>query len=67
MVEKPGETGGKTIIVAREFRNPEPKTLKEARGLVTADYQNYLEAEWIKELRAKYTVDVKQEVLKTIK
>ncbi|MCF8372203.1 MAG: peptidylprolyl isomerase [Bacteroidales bacterium] len=67
MVEQAGEVGGKTIIVVRAIRQAEPKSLKEARGLVTADYQNYLEAEWIKELRAKYPVVVKEEVLKTIK
>jgi peptidyl-prolyl cis-trans isomerase SurA len=42
---------------------PTHKTLDEARGLITADYQNYLEKEWIRELRAKYDVAVNQEVL----
>ena len=36
----------------------QPKALDEAKGLITSDYQNYLEKEWVKELRAKYTVDV---------
>ncbi|HNT79629.1 MAG TPA: peptidylprolyl isomerase [Bacteroidia bacterium] len=45
---------------------PEAKKLDEARGLITADYQNYLEAEWIKELRGKYKVDVNQTVLNSI-
>lgn len=67
MVEQAGDAGGKTIIVARKVLPAQPKSLKEARGLVTADYQNYLEAEWIKELRAKYPVVVKEEVLRTIK
>jgi peptidyl-prolyl cis-trans isomerase SurA len=35
-----------------------PKTLAEARGQATSDYQNYLEQEWIKELRTKYPVKV---------
>ncbi|MEA3445986.1 MAG: peptidylprolyl isomerase [Bacteroidota bacterium] len=67
MIIKNGEKGAQTIIVVRNIRQPEPKTLKEARGLVTADYQNYLEKQWINELRAKYKVEVNQEVLKTIK
>jgi peptidyl-prolyl cis-trans isomerase SurA len=46
---------------------PEPKTLKEARGVVTAEYQNQLEKEWLKELKAKYTVNINREVLKTVK
>lgn len=44
----------------------EPKTLAESRGLVTADYQNYLEKEWVEQLRKKYQVKVNQEVLNTI-
>ena len=47
--------------------SPEPKTLGEARGLITADYQNYLEKEWIKELKVKYPVKVNQDVLSAIK
>lgn len=41
---------------------PEPKKLNEARGLITADYQNFLEKEWLKELREKYPVHIHQEV-----
>lgn len=37
-----------------------PKTLAEARGQATSDYQNYLEQEWIKELRAKYPVQINE-------
>jgi peptidyl-prolyl cis-trans isomerase SurA len=46
---------------------PAPKSLEEARGLITSDYQNYLEKKWIEELRQKYTVVVNKEVLATIK
>jgi peptidyl-prolyl cis-trans isomerase SurA len=46
---------------------PMPKTLDEARGLITADYQAYLEEEWIKELRAKYPVVIHEEVLNQLK
>lgn len=35
-----------------------PKQLDEAKGLITSDYQNYLEKEWVKELRAKFPVKV---------
>lgn len=56
-----------TIMKINEAVSPEPKKLNEARGLVTANYQDYLEKEWIKELRAKYKFDVKEDVLSTIK
>jgi peptidyl-prolyl cis-trans isomerase SurA len=46
---------------------PEPKLLSEAKGLITSDYQNYLEKEWIAMLRAKYPVTVNREVLQSIK
>ncbi len=39
------------------------KTLKEARGYVVADYQEYLEKEWIKELGSSYKIDIKADVL----
>lgn len=45
---------------------PEPKPLTEVRGLVTAAYQDQLEKDWIKELRAKYPVKVEQDVLYSI-
>jgi len=45
---------------------PQPKTLEEAKGLITADYQAYLEKEWIEQLRKKYPVTVHQEVVETL-
>jgi peptidyl-prolyl cis-trans isomerase SurA len=59
--------GGKVIIVSvNEVLPPQPKQLDEAKGLITADYQNYLEKTWINELRGKYTVRVNDDVLKTL-
>ncbi|WBA40479.1 peptidylprolyl isomerase [Hymenobacter canadensis] len=37
-----------------------PKTLAEARGQATSDYQNYLEKEWIAQLKAKNPVQINQ-------
>ena len=39
-----------------------PKTLKEARGYVVADYQDHLEKEWVEELRKTYKVEINQKV-----
>jgi hypothetical protein len=41
----------------------EPKTLKEAKGLVTSDYQEFLMAEWVKELRTKYPLYINETTL----
>jgi peptidyl-prolyl cis-trans isomerase SurA len=37
-----------------------PKTLAEARGQATSDYQTYLEKEWIAQLRQQYPVKVNE-------
>jgi peptidyl-prolyl cis-trans isomerase SurA len=61
------EDGKAYIVYIHEVLLPEPKQLDEARGLITADYQNFLEQRWIKELREKYPYQVNQEVLSSIK
>jgi peptidyl-prolyl cis-trans isomerase SurA len=61
-----GTAGNFGFVIANDIVAPENKSLSEARGLITADYQNYLEAQWIKDLRAKYPVVVNQEVLKSL-
>jgi peptidyl-prolyl cis-trans isomerase SurA len=54
------------IIVIHQVVAPEPKLLNEIRGAMTADYQNFLEKEWISELRAKYPVVINREVFNSI-
>lgn len=44
-----------------------PEEYKDVSGRVTADYQNYLDEQWVKSLRAKYKVEINKDVLKTIK
>lgn len=60
-----GADGNKIIQIKRV--DPQPKSLDEAKGLITADYQTFLEDQWIKDLRNKYKVEVFKETLKTIK
>ena len=59
--------GNQVFVLVKKVLEPTAKTLKESRGLVTADYQNYLESEWIKELRSKYKYSANEELLKKIK
>lgn len=66
VVDIPNENGQFKFYYVVGIVGPEPKTLKEAKGLVTSDYQSYLEKEWIKSLRAKYPVTVNEEVIKTL-
>ncbi|MCO6500909.1 MAG: peptidylprolyl isomerase [Vicingus serpentipes] len=58
---------GTAIVVIHEILPPAPKELDEVRGLVTSDYQNFLEEEWVKSLKEKYKVTVNNEVLKLVK
>jgi len=59
--------GSTVFIYVRKVLKPATKELNEAKGLITADYQNYLEKEWIASLRAKYPVEVRKDVLAKIK
>ena len=42
------------------------KTLDEARGYAVADYQDYLESQWVEELRREYGVKVNQNVFDSL-
>jgi len=54
------------FLVNKKILKPSVKRLEECRGLVTADYQNFLEKEWIEILKAKYPVSVNEELLSKI-
>jgi peptidyl-prolyl cis-trans isomerase SurA len=45
---------------------PEPKSLKEAKGFIISDYQEFLEKNWMQELRSKYAIVVNNEVFKAL-
>ena len=54
------------FVKIHEVLPPQQKELDEARGLVTADYQTYLEKEWINELKKKYPVHLNNDALDII-
>ena len=62
-------TSGKRtyIYYIEDILDEEAKTLEESRGLYTADYQNFLEEKWIKDLRSKYKIEVNEKVLDKLK
>lgn len=43
-----------------------PEDYTDVKGLVTADYQDQLEKQWVAELRKKYPVVINEEVLETV-
>lgn len=44
----------------------QPKSYVDVKSLVVNDYQEVLEKAWVEELRAKYAVEVDENVLKTV-
>ena len=42
------------------------KTLDEARGYIVADYQDYLESQWVEKLRQEYEVKVNQKAFDSL-
>ena len=43
-----------------------PEDYRDVRALVVADYQDWLEKEWVAELRQRYKYTVDKDVLKTV-
>ena len=43
-----------------------PKVMDDVRPLVVTDYQEYLESQWVNDLRQKYTVTVNEDIVKTV-
>ena len=61
----PNEAMPEVVCIGKVLKAPE--VWSDEKGKVTTDYQDYLEAEWIKQLRAKYPVVINEEVWKKIK
>ena len=58
------EFGGKYYVIkVNELIPAGPKLLIDAKGLITSDYQNYLEQEWLKELTIKYPFKINEKII----
>jgi peptidyl-prolyl cis-trans isomerase SurA len=55
------------VFVVGKLLKETPEDYTDVRGAVIADYQDYLEKEWIKNLRSKYSFSVDKNVLRTVK
>ncbi|MFD1871398.1 peptidylprolyl isomerase [Hymenobacter bucti] len=47
-------------VIVQQALPAGPKALGDARGQATSDYQNYLEKQWIEQLRQQYPVQVNE-------
>lgn len=55
--------GDRSFTIVEAILPPQPKKLSEARGYIIADYQDYLEKQWVKALNEQYSVEVNEDVL----
>jgi peptidyl-prolyl cis-trans isomerase SurA len=51
------------LVIVEEVIPAGPKEIKEARGAVIQDYQEFLEKQWLSELSKKHTININKEVL----
>jgi peptidyl-prolyl cis-trans isomerase SurA len=58
---------GAEFTKIEEIVKPSEKTLAEAKGYVVADYQDFLEKEWVKQLRETYPVKIDEAALLKLK
>jgi peptidyl-prolyl cis-trans isomerase SurA len=61
-----GNNGKIVLVQIYDVLEPQPKSLAEARGLVTSAYQTFLEEEWVASLREKYDFEVDFNVFQSI-
>lgn len=52
--------------VIKLYPHGQQRSFQDARGLVINDYQNYLEKNWIAQLKKKYPVKVNEKVLQSL-
>ncbi|PWJ39317.1 peptidylprolyl isomerase [Sediminitomix flava] len=60
------ENNRSILVVAEEILPPSPKKYKEVRGKVMADYQDFLEKQWVEDLRQKYPVTINDSIFQSI-
>ncbi|HKK75130.1 MAG TPA: peptidylprolyl isomerase [Saprospiraceae bacterium] len=63
---KDSETGAFTFTKVVKVMPAQNKALNEARGYIIADYQDYLEQQWVEQLRKEYEVEVNRKVFDTL-
>jgi peptidyl-prolyl cis-trans isomerase SurA len=57
------ENGRMYYVIVEEIEPSRVKKLEETRGIVISDYQQFLEKEWITELRKKYEFSTDEKVM----
>jgi peptidyl-prolyl cis-trans isomerase SurA len=55
-----------SFVKIEEILPAADKTLDEARGYIIADYQDYLESQWVEELKDRYEVDINEKAFEEL-
>jgi peptidyl-prolyl cis-trans isomerase SurA len=55
-----------SFLKVEKVIKPEPKAFQDARGYVIADYQEYLEKQWIEDLKKEYPIKINKDVLNSL-
>lgn len=55
------------VVKVNKIIPAQPKTLEECKGKVINDYQQYLEENWVSELKKEFKVEVNQSVFEKVK
>ncbi|WP_159801527.1 peptidylprolyl isomerase [Flavobacterium sp. MK4S-17] len=55
------------VVKVNEVMPAGPKTFEESKGRVVNDYQQYLESNWVGELKKEFTIQVDKDVLAHVK
>ena len=63
---KDAREGVTTFQRIAKINPPTQKSLNESRGYVIAEYQNYLEKQWVAELKEEYAVKINQDVFNSL-
>ncbi|MFN0014982.1 MAG: peptidylprolyl isomerase [Saprospiraceae bacterium] len=68
MTAAKSDAGTKTATFSKieKILPPSAKALSDARGYAVADYQDYLEKQWVEKLRSQYPVKVNDEIFRTL-
>lgn len=62
-----GDVDGRFYVVKiNKILPPDYKKLSEIKGIVIADYQEYLEKQWLADLRSKYKVEINEPLVNSL-
>ena len=59
--------GIRSVVIISKVNEPAPMPFDEIKADVMSDYQDWLNAEWVRQLSKKYTVKIDNRVLEEVR